>query len=272
MNTQDLLNAEDGGCHFFHFGLIVTGKSERAHLPKLFRPLLETGLCTFRVIRFIGQRSPITSEKRILRMVGNGKAIPDRDATDIGLPARKHLRIGQCHAVILVDDLEQDRRPQAREVFDRYRSALDTIITDEQRHRASVHFLVNMLEAYYFADADAVNGVLELDPPLADYDGDVELIPHPKAELKQLYPSFKEVDDGGRILEHLDLRHVLSRPDTCAWLRTLFAWCLDVLAQYPLDDVASSLAKQFRLVDGVLSDVTSGQLHNQSAAPPDDAF
>lgn len=171
-------------CQFFHFGLIVTGKGERDHLPKLFRTLMATGICTFEVIRFIGQRSPITSTGRILTMVGEGKTIPDKDAAEIGLSARRYLSTDQCRLVILVDDLEHGRQPQAQQVFDRYRRALDTMLAGEQRIRASVHFLVNMLEAYYFAHADAVNTALGLVPLLADFEGDVETIPHPKARLK----------------------------------------------------------------------------------------
>ena len=55
--------------------------------------------------------------------------------------------------LILVDDLEAGRSDSAQEIFDRYRLALDTILTERKSRRASVHFLVNMLEAYYFATA-----------------------------------------------------------------------------------------------------------------------
>ena len=48
---------------------------------------------------------------------------------------------------------------------------------------ASVHFLVNMLEAYYFAHAAATNGVLGTE--LEDFEGDVESIRHPKNDLKK---------------------------------------------------------------------------------------
>jgi hypothetical protein len=248
-------------CYFFHFGLIVTGKGEREHLPRLFRSLVTTtGICTFKVIRFIGQRGPITSEKRKLAMVGSGKIISDRDATEIGFPARRYLSANPCHAVILVDDLEHDRREQAQQVFDRYRLALDTMLTtDEQKRRAAVHFLVNMLEAYYFADAQAINAVLGLD--LEDYAKDVETIRNPKRDIKNLYPGFDEVDDGGKILECIDVAHVLSRPEACAWLRTMFAWCVKVLERYTSCE-SSSLSEKYRLDDGALSPITRTQLDN----------
>lgn len=244
-------------CQFFHFGLIVTGEGERGHLPKMFKSLMATGICIFQVIRFTGQRGPITSPKRKLEMVGSGKIIPDKDESEIGIPARRYLQASLCHLVVLVDDLEHDRRDQARQVFDRYRLALDTVLTVEQKRRSAVHFLVNMLEAYYFADAKAINIALGLS--LQDCQGDVEDIPHPKADLKALYPGFDEIVDGSRILEILDVEHVLSRPDTCAWLRTMFAWCVKALECYPCS-ASLPLADKYRLRDGKLSDVTRSQL------------
>lgn len=261
VTTGNHSSTESTPCYFSHFGLIVTGRGEREHLPKLFRSLMATGICTFKVIRFIGQRGPITSPKRKLKMVGSGKIIPDRDEQEIGLPARRYLNADQCHLVVLVDDLERDRRAQAQQVFDRYRLALDTMLTDDQKRRAAMHFLVNMLEAYYFADARAVNAVLGLDPPLEDYQGDVEAISNPKADLKRLYPGFKEVDDGERILDCIDIEHVLSRPDTCAWLRTLFAWCVKVLERYQSHE-SLSLSDKYQLCDGKLSPITRTQLDN----------
>jgi len=249
-------------CYFFHFGLIVTGKSEREHLPKLFQSLMATGICTFKVIRFIGQRGPITSKKRKIEIIDSGKTIPGKDVRDIGFPARQYLTEDSCHAVLIVDDLEHDRREQAQQVFDRYRLALDTmLIADDQKRRAAVHFLVNMLEAYYFADAQAVNGVLGLEPPLEDYEQDVEDIRHPKGELQSLHPGFDEVDDGGKILERIDVEHVLSRPDACAWLRTMFAWCVKVLERYSSYE-STSLSDKYRLDDGKLSPITRTQLDN----------
>ena len=162
---------------FVYFGLIVTGKGEKEFLPDLFRSVAASGRCTFKVIRRIGQRGPVTSPKRKLRMLGSGKAVPDRDASEIGLPARGFLSSHDRY-VLLVDDLEADRSQVMQEVFGRYRAALDTVLSEDQARRAAVHFFVNMLEAYYFADTCAVNDVL--DTELADFAGDVESIRHPK--------------------------------------------------------------------------------------------
>lgn len=151
-------------------------------------------------------------------MAGTGKIIPDKDQSEIGLPARRFLQ-QQSTFVVIVDDLERRRSAEIGEIFERYRLALDTML-GVHKDRASVHFFVNMLEAYYLADAQAINAVLATS--LNDYEGDVEDIPHPKNRLKSLSQDFDEVEHGAQIVAILDVPHVLSRPDTCASLRTLF--------------------------------------------------
>jgi hypothetical protein len=233
---------------FIHFGLIVTGEGEEAFLPTLFRSLTETGRCTFKVLRRIGQRSPITAENRKLKMVGTGRTITDKDATQIGLEARKFL-MQKDTFVILVDDLEGSRAGQQQAVFQRYRQVLDTML-GPHKNRASVHFLVNMLEAYYFADSRAINAVLGT--TLADHTDDVETIGHPKGDLKRLFHGFDEIEHGRDILARLDVAHVLSRVDTCASLRTLFGWCWKAIGETPTD--------LYQLVGGVYHPVTRPQI------------
>jgi len=249
-------------CYFLRFGLIVTGEAEETHLQRLFRSLESSGVCIFRVIRRIGQRAPITSSAKQVRMVGLGQQIPSKDEEEIGLPARRHLQSDDCNFVLLIDDLENERREQAQQVVDRYRLALDTILNKEQlKKRASVHFLVNMLEAYYFGDANAINQALGLEPPINDHSGNVEDIRNPKGQLKTLFQGFNEIEHGGMILERLNVERVLSNPETCAWLRTLFAWCVKALERYP-DFEALSLQDKFCLSTGLMSDITKGQLDN----------
>ena len=65
MTEQDTQSAEHPQCTYFHFGLIITGETEQQHLPKLFKSLMETGICTFEVIRRVGQLGAITSAKRL---------------------------------------------------------------------------------------------------------------------------------------------------------------------------------------------------------------
>ena len=147
--------------------------------------------------------------------------IPDKDETEIGLPARFYLS-SDDRFVLLIDDIEAARSSYIQELFDRYRRALDTILSSSQSRRASVHFLVNMLEAYFFAHSDAVNSVLGTN--LDDYEGDVETIRNPKADIKRIYDEYEVVDDGCRIIRRLAVPHVLSRRDACCSLRTMFAW------------------------------------------------
>jgi hypothetical protein len=235
---------------FVKFGLIVTGKTEAKHLPRLFDSLTTPGTCYFEVIRKIGQRSPITSNRKKLKMVGTGQKIANKDEADISLPARQYLTQNLNSYVLLIDDLEQDRREEFAEVFNRYRSALDTILL-KQKQRASVHFLVNMLEAYYFADSSAVNSVLGTS--LDDHNDDVEDIPHPKNELKSIYRDFDEIEHGGKILACLNTEKVLSNPDTCASLRTLFTWCWQCLQQ-PQTNL-------YQYLNGKLNSITQVQLN-----------
>ncbi|MDX1984033.1 MAG: hypothetical protein SFV51_27410 [Bryobacteraceae bacterium] len=93
-------------------------------------------------------------------MVGKGQKIETRDE-EVGLHARSFLQRRQNAFLILVDDLEHDRRDRLDAIYSRYRLALDTML-GELHWRTSVHFLVNMLEAYYFADAKAINAALRL--------------------------------------------------------------------------------------------------------------
>ena len=213
--------AEAAEWRHYRFGLIVTGETEEHCLPDLFRVLASQGNCSFTVIRRIGQRSPIKSARRKRKMVGTGKTIPNRDAEQIGFPARRFLSLAGDF-VMLVDDLEASRSEDVKEVFSRYRLALDTILGERMSAQAAVHFLVNMLEAYYFADANAVNQVLNTD--LEDFDGDVETIRHPKNKLKSIFAGFDEKEHGPLIVRSLDVRHVLAHEERCASLRTMFEW------------------------------------------------
>ena len=211
---------------FHRVGLIVTGETEALCLPDLFRHLTSQGTCLFTLIGRIGQRSPIESPRRRLKMIGTGKVIPTKDEEQIGAPARRFLREGGDY-VLLVDDLEADRAAKVEAVFGRYRLALDTMLPEALRPYVAVHFLVNMLEAYYFADASALNRVLGTE--LEDFAGDVETIRHPKNDLKSLHPGFDEKEHGVQVVQQLDVAHVLRRKDACASLRTMFTWASEAV-------------------------------------------
>lgn len=262
--NQENVNSNQPCYSGFEFGLFVTGETEEQHLPGLFKILMETGICTFKVIRRIGQLNPRTSTKKhtkYLQVVNADQTmkrnLPYQDQ-NIFLQARTFLSKNQCRYVLVIDDLEKDRIDIALQVFQRYREALDTL-SPEQKKRASVHFLVNMIEAYYFADAQAINTVLGTS--LEDHLEDVETIPHPKNELKASHPGFDEKEDGGKIIKLLRVEHILSRHDTCGSLRTLFYWCYKVLQKYPYPDILELFpVENCHFYDGILSDITRHQL------------
>jgi len=238
---------------FFNILPIVTGKGEEAFFPQFLHSLMETGKCCFIKPRRIGQLSPRSTSNQ-LRMVQTGKKLTDRQA-EIGLIARRFLGENKANLVILVDDLE-DRGEQIQGVFEVYRNALDTMLVPESQDRATVHFMVAMIEAYYFNDANAINAVLGTE--LDDFDGDPESIRSPKSKLKQHYQSrgrefgFKEVEHGREIVDQLDLPKVLSDPNTCRSLRSLVKWCSR--------KIGNPDTEQFQLLDGEVCEVTGSQI------------
>jgi hypothetical protein len=236
--------------HVFHFGLLVTGRTEENPLPKLFNALQSQpevqGRCHFEVIRFINQLRP-KKKKQGINIVGKNKEIPDK-TTHIGFAARKYINKSEHHYVLLIDDLEYEWKEVAFDIFQLYRDIFDVILK-AKKHRAAVHFLVYMLEAYYFADANAINSVLSTN--LKDYEGDVETIRHPKGELKRLFKGFDEIKHGGEIISRLDVEQILSNWETCASLRTLLKWCWKKMGQVPTD--------KYQLLNGKLSEVTRSQ-------------
>jgi hypothetical protein len=232
---------------FVRFKVFVTGRGEEEFIDRFLRSLSDSGHCSFMVQR-IGQLRPRTSVKQKLKIAGTTKALPTRDE-ELGLHARSFINKGPDHFAVLVDDLEHDWRALRSKVYFRYRHALDQLLRD-CAWRAGVFFLVNMLEAYYFAHAGATNAVLGTS--LNDYEKDVEEIPHPKNELKSLVKGFDEVRHGKDIVSSLDLVHVLSRPETCASLRSLFGWCCKVMGELP--------GARYQLADGAYDAITGVQL------------
>ena len=107
-----------------------------------------------------------------------------------------------------------------------------------------------MLEAYYFADSQAVNSVL--DTELDDYEGDVETTRNPKNRMKDLSAGFDALEDGCRIIARLEIVHVLSRLDTCSSLRTMFAWIHKAIGQ-PECELGQFLVGRY-------NEVTKGQI------------
>ncbi len=188
------------------------------------------------------------------------KPVPDKDLLDIGFRTRTYLEKDPDRFVILVDDLEWKRHGQVNQTYERYRRALDLCLQPAAQRRASVHFFVYMLEAYYFADPNAVNAALALNPPLTAPTDDVESISNPKAKLKLLCHGFNEIADGGKILDRLDVGRVLADPATCSSLRTLFAWCVRIIRRHPYWQPGANPTNMFRLNDGIRSWITGHQV------------
>ncbi|MFM8007533.1 MAG: hypothetical protein ACKO86_21915, partial [Dolichospermum sp.] len=114
---------------------------EEEHLPSLLKNLTKTGICTFKIIRRIGQLSPRTSvKKHTLSVIGTNKKDLNQNQQIIGRTARDYLLKNPCRYLLLVDDLEKDRVNKAPQVFRVYKEALDGILL-AQKNRASVHFL-----------------------------------------------------------------------------------------------------------------------------------
>ena len=192
-------------------------------------------------------------------MVRTGQTLPSKDVEEIGLPVRAQLQRFPRSHVLIVDDLEGARRGFAGAVYARYRSVLDTLLSPVAlQSRASVHFLVNMLEAYYFAHSEAVNSVAGAVVLAGDYPTNVEQISHPKSELKRCWNGFDEIEHGCRIVPVLDLEHILSRPEECCSLRTMVAWCVAKLVESDVvwDD---ALGSSYQLTGGCRCALTSGQ-------------
>jgi hypothetical protein len=132
------------------------------------------------------------------------------------------------------------------------------MLQPEEQVRASVHFFANMLEAYYFAHSAAVNRALGTTILWADHDGDVEIIGHPKGDLKNLFPGFDEREHGASIVALLNLEHILGNPNTCAYLRSLLDWCVRQL-QTNCQIWDSNLGQCFQLQGGNREHLTSNQ-------------
>ncbi len=248
-------NSDDSPA-FFNILPIVTGEGEELFIDSFLRSLMDTGKCCFVKARRVGQLTPRTAQRR-LQMIQSGKLLTNRQE-ELGLIARRFLSGGEDRLVILVDDLEA-REPQLQDVFDMYRTALNSMLDSLGfSDRASVQFMVRMVEAYYFNDVHSINEVLDLD--IQDEDDDPELLTHPKAKLKQLCNaagrSFDEKCDGFAIAKRLDLPKVLSNPSTCKSLRSLFKWC-----SRRIDDVDS---ERFQLVAGIVCEVTGSQIPEAS--------
>ena len=101
----------------------------------------------------------------------------------------------------VIDDLEHERRPQAAEVFARYRMALDDAapVAAASSQRSCRPFSRKHARACTdFAHAQSVNYVAQRTILPGDHEDDVETIPRPKARMKAIWKGFDEVKHGRR--------------------------------------------------------------------------
>lgn len=235
----------------YRFGLIVTGEGEERYITRLFRSLQSAYPCHFEVLRRVGQRSPRTQSHPSPNVTGTRKRIPNKDEEEIGLAALAYMRQYPFAFVIVLDDLEWDRRNDADRVFRRYRDAMDAVLVPcKLSHAGSVHFFVMMLEAYYLACPDVLHATLGVDFP--QLDGDVEAVRSPIGAIKDRYPGFDKIEHGSTIVAKLDVPAILSDPNSCASLRTLFAWCVKAMG--------GRFGEMYRLGDGRLFSATQHQI------------
>lgn len=239
--------------------LVVTGHGE----AKCASSVIGKIFGTFHAIKPL---EPIRADQRPRQTIrttsGRSSGQFDKD-----VPTKRHLEVirelGKRLAdpaviCILIDDLEGGERTVAVAHFEYYRRMLNDIPAVNVTARSSAHFLVNMLEAYFFHDVEATNRVIE-GLELGRHDGDVEDISHPKDALKNEIKQrigqnrgYRETEDAVKIVRHLNLETVLADPDQCRSLRTLVAWCWEQIGQERTD--------RFQLKDGAYWEVTASQL------------
>lgn len=254
--------AEAGEWRFHKFGLIVTGDAEEAKLDRLFRSLADHGNCAFNVIRKIGQLRPKTALKVVTTTPKKGNNLPTKTEETIAQEVSDFLRGSKqenyVHHVVLIDDLEAhdkdlNQKYTPEDIHRRYYAAMRLNLKHSEYCLISMHFLKSMLEAYYFADTRAVNDALGTN--LTDATGDAEEIKHPKGDLEETLRKsrivYKEVEHGKEIIPNLDVPKILSNPETCASLRSLFHWCWRSIGE-PEEE-------RFCLENGVRYEVTKDQ-------------
>ncbi len=265
------------------FGLIVTGESEEGALHGLFRALFETGLCSVKIHCRIGQLGPRKEKPPSTpKLPGNSIGrVPRRDE-ELAQKCRNWLCDSENgwqprprRRLVLFDDLESARVSQVEMLFFRYREAVDLLLTESLKPRVAVHFLANMLEAYFWADPRGLEEHLGLNVSNIQLPADPEEIPHPKnliqSELQKLKSgrSYREVDHGTVLIGKLDLAEVLKDPTTCGYLRAALGWMVDSLERVTTQPEVLAyfqLRQKFQLDHGLFARATAHQL----VAEPDD--
>ncbi|MBA4030118.1 MAG: hypothetical protein C0478_04380 [Planctomyces sp.] len=240
-----------------HLRLFVTGQGEETFLASFFRQLrhFESGEVIITAEYAFPQITVPTNAKKLAK---NGREVLEKIDKATIKKIRPWLLISTQHYAVLVDDLETGRRTVAETQFNFYREQIHRILDTkpEIKNRFSVHFFVNMVEAYYFNHPEVVNDVCGTS--LTAQPGDVENIRHPKGRLKELVSQlergrkFDEMVDGTAIAKKLDLQKVLDNSEHCRALRTLVAWIWEAMGR--------KRGEEYQLQKGHYWEVTASQL------------
>jgi len=221
--------------------LFVTGRCERLGLASALHRVFPTG--DFAIHR--GETHSFTS--RALRPPFG--TLPRAEDT-LGDMLRSVMRQGKADFAVLVDDLELTNMRCGANVAEYFRTAAHALTANRSQaaqtrlhERCSVHFLVPMLEAYFFRDPNALRAAGASVPTPADVCGAPEdfrtrdagfLAPadvtgswkrpfrcaHPKHYLSYLIERassgdrYREVEQGAAALRALDFRSSLAGPST----------------------------------------------------------
>lgn len=236
------------------FILAVTGHTEvkcaarivRKSLPNLPRRV------EVDVVRRVPQRPRIRLRNKTPT---RSQIIPDHQKLALDLP--KLLAQNPDRYFLWLDDLEKgEDRQNPTSHYRYYRDLIEGAVTGDFRRRCSVHFLVNMLENYFFGHTSVVNEVLKTS--LTDHDGDCENIRSAAGKLNEFAKSvsqssqYHKTTHGTEIARKLDIERILGNPQTCRALRTLVAWCWNTVGEQPTG--------RFQLAEGSFWSITAVQL------------
>ncbi len=256
------------------FGLLVTGKLEeggreggraQASLADLFRPIRNTGLCDLKVALRFNQWVPEKKEPPLtVRRSPEPKSLPTFKQ-EIALKVRGWLENGQNRFLIFIDDGERARAATIGEVFADYRSTITALLPEAQHPRVAVHFLVNMIEAYYFADPERASEALGWSIPRIG--GDPEEIRNPYSDLIEAAGRLgkdygKKRETGERVLARIRLEEILKNPEHCGWLRAAVRWLvfsLENATDQPEALEAFGFRQLFHLESGKIAPLTGAQ-------------
>jgi hypothetical protein len=253
--------------------IYVTGESEEACLETFFHALCDHtdekgdfSKIHFKVVERFQQFPAKPSTKTKIKDASREEELGIRIRADL----RRQQQLKRDAYVIILDDLEWDRREAFAILLERYLKAYE-VLPAQNRWRGSAFYLIMMLEAYFWADLEATSKTLQIE--LTKQAGDPEAIRHPKNDLNAEIRShskntcsYKEIDDSLAIARAIDLKLILSDKAACCSLRAIVRWCT-LAAQRPLTEDYQLQEGQYDIrYESQFTALRSGI--NQGVAPP----